>query len=150
MVRDVRTVKKTEKLGFFHLKNWYGKIAIGKIGKIGKIEKNSFLQLRVERIWSSFGKTHTTVRNRLTNERVSKLVAIRSHLNILNPLTPSSNTKPASTVTPTSLTGKNAELERISPESSDSESSESEAHSSDEESNASASDETDVNVGFSL
>lgn len=33
-----------------------------------------------ERIWSAFGLTHTVKRNRLTNTRVSKLVAIRSCL----------------------------------------------------------------------
>lgn len=33
-----------------------------------------------ERIWSKFGKTHTITLNCLTNERVNKLVAIRSHL----------------------------------------------------------------------
>lgn len=36
-----------------------------------------------ERIWSAFGKTHTALRNRLSNERIEKLVTIRSNL-VLN------------------------------------------------------------------
>lgn len=33
-----------------------------------------------ERIWSAFGNTHTSLRNRLSNDRVEKLVTIRSNL----------------------------------------------------------------------
>ncbi|KAK6171875.1 hypothetical protein SNE40_018299 [Patella caerulea] len=35
-----------------------------------------------ERIWSLLGTTHTKVRNRLPNERVEKLVCIRSNLKL--------------------------------------------------------------------
>ena len=38
-----------------------------------------------ERNWSLFGNTHTKVRNRLTNDRVEKLVAIRSNLKLFEP-----------------------------------------------------------------
>jgi len=38
-----------------------------------------------ERNWSMFGMTHTKLRNRLTNERVDKLVAIRSNLKLFEP-----------------------------------------------------------------
>lgn len=37
-----------------------------------------------ERIFSAFGNTHTLIRNRLTNERVSKLIAVRSNLILQN------------------------------------------------------------------
>ena len=35
--------------------------------------------------WSLFGNTHTKVRNRLTNDRVEKLLAIRSNLKLFEP-----------------------------------------------------------------
>lgn len=35
-----------------------------------------------ERNWSMYGNTHTKLRNRLTNDRVEKLVAIRSNLKL--------------------------------------------------------------------
>ena len=38
-----------------------------------------------ERNWSLFGNTHTKTRNRLTNDRVEKLVAIRSNLKLFEP-----------------------------------------------------------------
>ena len=38
-----------------------------------------------ERNWSLFGNTHTKVRNRLTNDRVEKLVAIRFNLKLFEP-----------------------------------------------------------------
>ena len=38
-----------------------------------------------ERNWSLFGNTHTKVCNRLTNDRVEKLVAIRSNLKLFEP-----------------------------------------------------------------
>lgn len=46
-----------------------------------------------ERNWSLFGNTHTKVRNRLTNERVEKLVAIRANLRLFEPDTEPSSTR---------------------------------------------------------
>ncbi len=43
--------------------------------------------------WSLFGNTHTKVRNRLTNARVEKLVAIRANLRLFEPDTEPSSTR---------------------------------------------------------
>ncbi|KAI5613877.1 zinc finger BED domain-containing protein 1-like [Silurus asotus] len=46
-----------------------------------------------ERNWSLFRNTHTKVRNRLTNARVEKLVAIQANLRLFEPDTDPSSTK---------------------------------------------------------
>ncbi|XP_060798111.1 uncharacterized protein LOC132900093 [Neoarius graeffei] len=43
--------------------------------------------------WSLFGNTHSKIRNRLTNERVAKLVAIRANLRLFEPDTEPSSTR---------------------------------------------------------